>query len=533
MDKFRPKENLDFTADNVRMAADTRSADRFSFTVFNQSSSDAENNFYYIKDESSLDDALANVHRLMDCLDDTKIEEPSFTSDDLAATATLHPTTPRSVEELICELCGIPVPDGPSVDGQVIDESKQLEHVQSKDNSITSSNETGEEKKVVYFSNEASFSEPDMTYKDQKQASVNSQVAEISTEKYLPVNKNNEAMISVLNKQKAVLNVENTPLYNGLRPNDVTFSFDLDDSVINRDKTAQLKAAAGEQALTPSETDYVSSEKSRKPTKAMFKKANSENSNFFVKAVNKPLCSICAHHHSGDICPAFQQLSAEQDKREKKKLSPTVSLPEKLMSNKRKVRLPLKRKTSKGKEPFDLKFLQTNESECSCFNVYDEAFHRHNSVFEVEHPKGVLDEQQLDKGDKVAVNRKKNFWTKVPIPFRRSNSIDEEKLTQAAVVSKVFNLESNQAISVTLNEKNPAVDLSANSMVNISSDPPLPLVFLATNRKRTEQLKRHRLSGSPLMTRLRTNLYYDGFLQSENDVVRVDSEPSNVLLSLP
>lgn len=474
---------------------------------------------YTSEDERSLDAVLANVHHLIDCLNAVENVSEPLTSKELVDIATQSLKTPKTVDDLIFELCGHSDTEHQTIKNNTLQEGAGKDDASNKE--IPNCN-----RRVVQAgANESllnsEISETNLTSDSRQRKVVESlQVAEKSEQKYLNHKENNTSKLNCLNQQNHLSSAENVDISAKEASNNIKgLNFVLD------------------QEVTGSKTDKSQLEKnmnvSRKtsgPENKFLKKAHSEMSHYFR--------NIYEPSSESDQTPAGSNLSpGEQasDRKEKKKLNVALSLPIGKKTPKEnqtynfKTLLPRIRKHSKDKLHSDLRISPVQIRSPSS-NSNDQS--KKSSANDSRKSSSNLQETQLVKTENTPNSfkrRKNNSWVdKTFLSFRRSQSLEGKKqLTVLKVDSKSSPVDNSQ-IQSSPNRFHLEED-HTNESSTTKRDFYSSSSITTPNRSKVESLS---LNGSPLLRRPNQLLFSPHHVDLSNNgtVSRVDSEPSECIV---
>ena len=390
---------------------------------------------YDSDDGTRVDAILADVHRIMDCLYVEELDEAKLTSVNLTATQQVQ--TPVSVDELIFELCG-------AAGLKEAMTSDDVTPTASSSRKLSSANDeqmNQDENILQLLDRNMEITETNLT----SEALVVSERMEQKSRKFYA--NGNNIKLNLLNTQlTSFKNHQDAPSPASLLVNQAEKSLirkngkkrSVDDNVIN--------------SVLPSTVERKDTSSFSKVGLKIFKRSKSENSEYF----NEKLHSPTYQYQDKEEKPTFSM--QRQPPKEKKKLSATLSLPDKSVSI-RKVLSPVKRKISSNREPNDSKKLSNDDANCTCSAQLQE---ENRLRSQVQSSRDTPDEKHNKVDKSVGGTLKKNLWTiekKLGLNFPRSPSGEERNFTETHQLHCAVNKENqNESFSITLDEESLKVD---------------------------------------------------------------------------
>ena len=412
--------------DEFFLNSDATRIDFIPITGLDPSSRDVIIDSYDSDEGTTLDAVLANVHRMMDCLPDEEFDAASLTSSNFFTTEAQNVKPPKSVDDLIFELCG----------DAGLKEANAASGGQSEGNGDI--NKQFEKTKIA---RKNEITETHLLSGAQAIADESAQEAESNN---FRVDENN-IKLNLLNKQ--VSSLENLQVAPSLE----TIS-------VNQAKKPLIREN-GNKGAAPNESDNwklkIEIKDKSTTSKArlnIFKSGKSETDECLSEHVAK-----CSDQQQQMQRPKSIMQQLRQPQKEKKKQSANLGFPDKTSSI-RHVISNGKRKTSSSKEPKDIKQNPTVNSNCSCFNLQEDNASsrlRNNSVYQLQSSKNVPDEKVTNKTDKTTGGTsKKNFWTrekKRGLSLLRSPSTEERNILEQQELELATDKRINENKAILLN----------------------------------------------------------------------------------
>ena len=483
---------------------------------------DGATNAYTSEDEKSLDAVLANVHHLIDCLNAYENKSTPRTSRQLVEVAAQHPKTPKTVDDLIFELCGDTTTENQTKKNETPSEIEK-ENNGSNLNEVPIHDHTADKEPAQVDSEsplKSDLTATTLTSEHQWKAVESAQVAEKSEQKYFFSSKNSGSKLNFLNQQDNSCGLESAQILQKDVLNDAktTVSISADEVTDNQTKK------------TKSEAEIKASAETEMSETKLFKKSNSEMSHYFR--------NIYETSNNKQAASGTHSVANEQSivRKEKKKLNAALSLPVGKRQQKDnqlynfKSLLPRKRKQSKDKMQSDLKVANLKAKPAS-HNIHDVKHPKESVFLKSENSNSSLKETQAEKSS-GSMNRRKNIsWMdKKFLSFRRSQSLEGKKHLALSKTDNNPNLVNTQKGSFAFHSSLP--DGSPTESPTLQRE---KLFQPSRNRKLSYSNQipggkcSRSLSSSPRFEHLHTtdfSLYFDN---NSETVTRVDSEPSKLI----